>query len=1311
MEEKVFTKVLSLDLGTSSIGWAWTDREQIVDAGVHIFPEGVEDLGAGQDKEKSPNVDRRKFRQLRRQFYRKRLRKRFLLQALSRLQMTPSLSREELRQPQAQLIAMPSMCQWLKQNPYQLRHKALAEDLTRKELGRIFYHFIQRRGFQSNSRQAQKDADGTIFKGMAKEGKIGIDETRQHLQATGTLGEYLHSIYPEEGRSYHRPKARIRNRYTTRDMYTEEFEAIWQRQAPQLGLDNEKFSLKHTHIITGSLESVRNRRRIDRLESQNPQIEPIQLERKQQRIPAHKVVVEEQVLLRSLFGDLRKGRLFYQRPLRSQKHRIGHCTYEPSKPRCPNSHPLAEYKRVHEFVNTIDHQGEKLSKEQREQATSFLLEMKVNKSGVTTAKFKALAKHLGIKPEQSNYTSDHSCPSGHTVCQLADADVFGKSWFTFSEKKQEEIWHSLHFFDDSHKLAAQAKQRWGLSEAGADRLAKIKLSDDYAQLSQKAIRHLLPFLKLGYIYSEAVALGGIRNAFGEERWEALPEDKKQLIYDNMPDIIAHENEAGSYLEKLKSFLQKDVPGLSLSEKDLEGLYHHSVKEVKEEEKWPRGVAADQEIQEIRNPVVIRTLFELRKLVNTLIESHGKPHRIKIELARDLKMGSKQRKETRERQKRQEKEREEATAAIREHGLFASEDHILRYRLWKEAAKKCTYSGQNIAISDLFSAQVQVDHIHPHSRSQDDSFVNKVVCLTEENRRKGQRMPYEWKGGDPASWTAFKAQVLQMFHTSKEFPDRYKKYQRLTAQKLNEGFKHSQLTDTAYVSRKAREYLQRICPRVDAIPGRVTARIRSNWGLNSLLHYIDGERIKQEDSEREEAFRTRKAVAYEQKNRADHRHHAIDAIVLAFTELGHVQLLSKINQYKVQGEATEGQPAPKAHEIIREKIPKPSENFWQQVKETVDQILVSYKSPRVNQHVITHRNTKTQKNGATYYSKGSAVRGALHKETIYGERHAPQLEEGYHVRKSLESLTTRKQIAKIVDHRVRSCVEAVVEKAGGYDSKGNLPAGIFFKEMPPEPQLFLANSGGEPMPLREVHSRGELIALTEIKKQADVEAITDERERVCVEAAIKAAGGYDQKGNIPTAIFFKGKAPEPQVFLPNRNGDPVPVLKVRMRETMNNAAKLKEELNQHVNPRNNHHAIVYKDETGQLKQVVRSFWEVVEGIQNGDPMFEVPDDGVEVARLQENDMFLIGLPDDLQHSTDKEALSPYLYRVQKLSGVGKSFGFCFRKHTDARPATEATTGYNKDPKKRCIMIKSLKAWVALSPVKLRLGVSGKILRDD
>ena len=392
-------------------------------------------------------------------------------------------------------------------------------------------------------------------------------------------------------------------------------------------------------------------------------------------------------------------------------------------------------------------------------------------------------------------------------------------------------------------------------------------------------------------------------------------------------------------------------------------------------------------------------------------------------------------------------------------------------------------------------------------------------------------------------------------------------------------------------------------------------MRKSWGMNSILHNLDAEaELKQEADEPPEVFRRRRGEGYSKKNREDHRHHALDAIVVAYTTPGHIKKLAELNRDSKEQD----------HRPIL-KIAPPFEGFRRQAKETVEEILVSYKCPKSNKYVISKGLSKSKKNGATYYTKRVSLRGELHKETVYGKHDKPGGGKVYHARKPLDEVKTQKHVKKIVDCRVRELVHKAIEAAGGYDGK-NIPKGAFF----------------------------------EVKK--------------------------DEEGN---------EAHVPKVFLPNnKGGDPVPVRKVRMKAEMNNAAHLKEPLNQYVDPQNNHHAIVYKDAAGKLQQAVFSFWEIVERVQQGGRIFELPEDGVEeVVRLQKNDTFLLGLPDHLQGSTDNAALSPYLYKVKSLS---KGPDWLFQKHLAA------------EAKKDVIRIQSLKtSWKACSPIKVRVDVLGKI----
>ncbi|MBL4653707.1 MAG: hypothetical protein JKY53_12730 [Flavobacteriales bacterium] len=220
-------QILGLDLGTNSIGWAIIEdtKHKILGLGSLIFPMGVDNLGDG-DNELSKNASRTDARGKRRQFFRQRLRKKVLLKALSKHKMCPLTVEDFKVWKKTKQFPEDKLKTWFALNPYELRTKALSEKLSLEELGRVFYHLIQRRGFLSNSRKGGKD-DGAIFKGKPKEGKIGINETLQSIE-DNTLGSYLYKIYPKENEPFQDGLERIRNRYTTRQMYIDEFETIWE---------------------------------------------------------------------------------------------------------------------------------------------------------------------------------------------------------------------------------------------------------------------------------------------------------------------------------------------------------------------------------------------------------------------------------------------------------------------------------------------------------------------------------------------------------------------------------------------------------------------------------------------------------------------------------------------------------------------------------------------------------------------------------------------------------------------------------------------------------------------------------------------------------------------------------------------------------------------------------------------------------------------------------------------------------------------------------------------------------------------------
>jgi len=279
-----------------------------------------------------------------------------------------------------------------------------------------------------------------------------------------------------------------------------------------------------------------------------------------------------------------------------------------------------------------------------------------------------------------------------------------------------------------------------------------------------------------------------------------------------------------------------------------------------------------EIDDIRNPVVKRSLREAAKQVETLIHHFGaRPGRIIVELAREVGKSAEERdkitrgieKRTAEKDRRREELKELLNLKVE-----PTEEELRRYELWKEQNYRCIYTDRQIDPRDILATSnaVQVDHILPRSRSQDNSYFNQVLCHASANQDKGQRTPWEWivrDGKNMDEWARFEARVRAL--AIKGFKKR-----NLLMRNFDEreqGFVERNLNDTKFAARALLAALREIYAdegepdpasdgylggkrRLFARPGQITAILRRAWGLGGI------------------------------KDRSDDRHHALDALVCA-----------------------------------------------------------------------------------------------------------------------------------------------------------------------------------------------------------------------------------------------------------------------------------------------------------------------------------------------------------------------------------------------------------------------------------------------
>ncbi len=551
--------------------------------------------------------------------------------------------------------------------------------------------------------------------------------------------------------------------------------------------------------------------------------------------------------------------------------------------------------------------------------------------------------------------------------------------------------------------------------------------------------------------------------FGKSVWEALSDEEKHQRWKVMYDANDNtwlkqyaEKQWGCTLaqqEKLakvsfekgygnlsQKALTKILPLMKVEHIDFSTAcqtvgYHHSQK---------TGNVITKNIlspftKKINSPIVSQGLHELRKVINTLIQEYSiKPDCIRIELARELKMP----KEKRENLNKDNKARANEHKAIVEELLknsthFVSEydvqpDDIIKYKLWQECKHICPYTGNQISLSDLFNNnRYQIEHILPYSRSLDNSFQNKTLCEAHFNTKKGNLMPYEmYQKGiiDKETYENILERAKQLTRNGKR---NTKKFERFILRQMPQDMVAQQLNDTQFLAVAAKEYLLQICSTIEVSMGAATAQLRRLWELNSVLNSVA-----------------------DIKNRDDHRHHALDAIVIANTTPRMIQLFSKHNQKGIQNNT--------------EKFPFPWGRFRLDVKEALEKVLTSHK----------------QKN---------RVRGQLHDETMWGkvkdfdgshrvDKKNPS-QKVYTNRIPLHSITDNNKVDKIADKVVKEVVKKrLLEK--GVDitqKKYKVPNDAFV-----EP-LWMPNKKNLKIPIHHVRIHDVSTNKIEIRKDTFVDS--------------------------------------------------------------------------------------------------------------------------------------------------------------------------------------------------------------------------------
>ncbi len=819
-------RILGLDLGSNSLGWALLEEQEetiykFIDIGSRIFSKAVE------EKVPTPkNVKRRDMRLGRRVLQRRSRRKQRMLNYLISLDLLPKKLQEN-NQPEIILNEIG--------DPYQLRAQALEHQLTPYQFGRVLLHFVARRGFLSSKKQIAgdlvDDPDTMAYlEGLDNEPtkdkeegvyKSDIAELRNEIKKSGfrTLGEYLHNL--EQGLCKRNRSHEGGHLRTDRKMYQDELKIIWNKQSSYFDHLPDDFMVDNKGI---------------------------------------------------------KQIVFYQRPLKLKKDRVGKCSLEPNKYRAATARLEVQRFRYLQDVNNLEYFERQLDQWlniNNEQKLTLIEYFEKNRSiNISTLKKElGFDKHYKFNLEMKNLKGN--------VTAWSIRNVLNEIWDNYSKQQQALIVDDLLSIKKKSALKERLLKYWKLDVFQAVQLSLLEFEPGHSSHSLKAINKLLPYLEKGLIYSDARVQAG---------------------------------------------------------------YGYETAEIEAQEKLGAP-------PETANPIVNKGMHELKRVVNAVIKQYGKPDAVRIEMARDLEMNTKRYKENEARQAKNKKENEKAVDAYRglSLGQYPSYDDKIKYRLWQEQNNLCAYSGKAIPVNAVFTAEIEVDHILPYKKSLDDSYMNKVVCYASENRNKGDRTPKDAWGENEEKWN----QITQAINGWKGVDSKVKRFFQTEADLQKRDFISSQLSDTRYISKLAIEYIKQLGCEVTTSKGVTTAWLRHQWGLNSLIGETD------------------------KKERTDHRHHAIDAAVVACVDRS---LYKKILNWTKSNEKK-----------LRVKSPYPY--FRDELEECLNHVIISHDTQR-------------------------KLSGSLHEETGAGyiEKHG-----GLVYRKTLTSDFTEKNARSIVDDVVKELV--------------------------------------------------------------------------------------------------------------------------------------------------------------------------------------------------------------------------------------------------------------------------------------------------
>ena len=1071
-------KILGLDLGTTSIGWALVneaekenEKSSIIKLGVRVNPLTVDEQ---QDFEKgksiTTNADRTLKRSMRRNLQRYKLRRENLIKIL---RDNKFISDEAILSENGNFTTFET---------YRLRAKAVKEEITLEQFARVLLMINKKRGYKS-SRKAKGTEEGALIDGMevAKtlynenltpgqyclrlinaRKKTLPDFYRSDLQMEfekvfDKQLEYYPDFLSNELKEELRGKKRdavwaicaktfkekgfelvgTKRQGNTAEQKTENY--VWRAKglSEKLELEQLVIVLQQINIqlnsSSGYLGAISDRSK--ELFFNKQTVGEYQMEvldknpnaslrnmvfYRQDYLDEFNAIWEKQTLFHKelteeLKQEIRDVVIFYQRRLKSQKSLISFCEFESRKIEVeidgkkktktvgsriiPRSSPLFQEFKIWQRLNDIEVFG-KANKTKKQKGVSLFSEIEDpleygGRRELYQEEKELLAAELSIKKElkkaeilkllfnnpkeldlnfpsiQGNLTQATLFDAYRRIIEFSgheiDFDKLTTSEILISieeifrgfnynsgilhfnsendldKEPMYQLWHLLYSFEgDNSKtgdenLINKITERYGFEKEYSTILSSISFQDDYGSLSAKAIRKILPYLKAGNKYDMACEYAGYRHSASSLTSEELENKVYKDRLDNLPK------------------------------------------------------------NSLRNPVVEKILNQMINVVNAIIDTYGKPDEIRIELARELKKNA--------------KEREELTKSIAEttklhqqykdilskspfNLSYISRNDIIRYKLYEELKDngyKTLYSNTYISPSAVFSGDFDIEHIIPQSRLFDDSFSNKTLELRSINIEKGNMTAVDFiksKYGETGSETSLDNFLNRMEDLHKKGVISRAKYNKLKMQEkdIPDGFIERDIRDTQYIAKYAKTMLGDLVKFVVSTSGSVTDRLREDWQLIDVMKELNWEKYRNlgmtEEFTNEEGHRIRKIKDWTKRN--DHRHHAMDALTVAFTKRSIIQYLNNLNARNDKSSSIYGIEQKELYRNGKGKLlfkpPFDLDEFRGDAKKHLENTLISIKAKN---KVVTQNINITKKQSGVTKKIQLTPRGQLHNETIYG----------------------------------------------------------------------------------------------------------------------------------------------------------------------------------------------------------------------------------------------------------------------------------------------------------------------------------------